>query len=170
MVRSAWWLRSPSTGFRRNERPRNATGDRGQQIKMFNSNAQQVQLDLLLKLSEAAEEAYAFCKEILSLFANRQVDGLLPWLERASRSPSTHIRMFAKVLRHDFDAVVHAFTMLWSNGLVEGQINLLKMLKGKTCGRAGIELPRRRVLAWGYWSSLYVHENGRPRPNKSHGT
>jgi transposase len=49
-------------------------------------------------------------------------------------------------VNHDLEAVRHAATERWSNGLVEGQINRLKTLKRAMYGRAGVELLRARLV------------------------
>lgn len=104
-------------------------------------------LELLLNASDAAREAYSFFQEFRALLTNRQADGLLAWLERAGRSSLEPIRGFAANLRRDLEAVIHALTLPWSNGPVEGHINRLKLLKRQMYGRAGIELLKRRFLA-----------------------
>jgi len=57
------------------------------------------------------------------------------------------LEQFGAGLRRDWDAVVAAFTLPWSNGPVEGQINRLKLIKRQMYGRAGLGLLRARVLS-----------------------
>lgn len=38
-------------------------------------------------------------------------------------------------------------TLPWSNGQTEGQITKLKLVKGKMCGRAKLDLFRARLTA-----------------------
>jgi transposase len=49
---------------------------------------------------------------------------------------------FSKRLERDKDALLAALRMPWSNGLVEGQIHRLKLLKRQMYGRAGFDLLR----------------------------
>ncbi|MBV9851438.1 MAG: transposase [Armatimonadetes bacterium] len=49
-------------------------------------------------------------------------------------------------LRADLEAVRAAFTLEWSNGPTEGNVNRLKFIKRQGYGRAGFELLKRRVL------------------------
>lgn len=60
-------------------------------------------------------------------------------------------------LLSDYQAVVNALMMPWSNGQVEGQINKLKTIKRQMYGRAGFELLRKRVIL----HSAYSHQNWR---------
>jgi transposase len=62
----------------------------------------------------------------------------------ADDQPDLH--SFARGLRHDHDAVVNGLTLAWSSGVVEGNVNRLKMLKRQMYGRASFPLLRKRVL------------------------
>ena len=62
-------------------------------------------------------------------------------------SPVSTIRVFARSLQRDFDAVRAALTLPWSNGPVEGHVNRIKFLKRQMFGRANFDLLRLRILA-----------------------
>lgn len=49
-------------------------------------------------------------------------------------------------LRRDQDAIAAALQLPWSNGMVEGQIHRLKLIKRQMYGRASFDLLRLRVL------------------------
>ncbi len=49
-------------------------------------------------------------------------------------------------VHRDKDAVLAALQLPWSNGMVEGQVHRLKLLKRQMYGRAGFDLLRERVL------------------------
>ena len=65
------------------------------------------------------------------------------WLEAAESSPYAP---FARHLRRDQDAVAAALQLPWSNGMVEGQIHRLKLIKRQMYGRASFDLLRLRVM------------------------
>ena len=65
------------------------------------------------------------------------------WLQIALNSP---LASFAKRLQRDDKAVAEALRLPWSNGMVEGQIHRLKLIKRQMYGRAGFDLLRLRVL------------------------
>ena len=65
------------------------------------------------------------------------------WLEAAERSPYAP---FARSLRRDQDAIAAALQLPWSNGMVEGQIHRLKLIKRQMYGRSGFDLLRLRIL------------------------
>jgi transposase len=56
------------------------------------------------------------------------------------------MREFAHVLERDRVAVENALRYAWSNGVTEGHINKLKLLKRSMYGRANFDLLRRRML------------------------
>lgn len=53
---------------------------------------------------------------------------------------------FARGLQDDLIAITAGLTLEWSNGVSEGQIHRLKLLKRQGYGRAGFALLRQRVL------------------------
>jgi transposase len=65
------------------------------------------------------------------------------WLDAALHSP---LAGFARPLRRDQDAVGAALQLPWSNGMVEGQVHRLKLIKRQMYGRANFDLLRLRVL------------------------
>jgi transposase len=74
------------------------------------------------------------------------INKLDKWLDDAHRCGLSVMQRFARAVNHDLEAVRHAATERWSNGLVEGQINRLKTLKRAMYGRAGVELLRARLV------------------------
>lgn len=65
------------------------------------------------------------------------------WLQMAMRSP---LASFARRLQRDQAAVAAALQLPWSNGMVEGQVHRLKLIKRQMYGRASFDLLRLRVL------------------------
>jgi transposase len=53
---------------------------------------------------------------------------------------------FARGLQEDLAAVTAGLTLDWSNGVTEGPIHRLKLLKRQGCGRADLALLRQRTL------------------------
>ena len=76
----------------------------------------------------------------------RRVDQLNDWIQQVLKSPCPELHSFVAGLRKDWDAVRAAFTVKWSNGMVEGQVNRLKLLKQQMYGHANFDLLRLRVL------------------------
>ena len=62
-----------------------------------------------------------------------------PALSGAFLSQLKPLVTFAQGLLEDYDAVKAGMTFEWTNGIVEAQINLLKMLMRQIYGRASLE-------------------------------
>jgi transposase len=92
------------------------------------------------------DEAVALAEAFTGLIRDHALDRFDPWLQRAGDSTIRQLRRFAKHLSADYDAVRAAVDLAWSNGLVEGQINRLKMIKRQMYGRAGLDLLAKRFL------------------------
>src|ERR1700730_9787854 len=75
-----------------------------------------------------------------------KVASLARWMKKANGSGIYGMSRFVRKLNHDLAAVKNALGESWSNGPVEGHINLLKTLKRQMYRRAGFELVRARLL------------------------
>jgi hypothetical protein len=64
-----------------------------------------------------------------------------------SQSGLIDLQRVAASMEADATAIHEAISSRWSNGVVEGHVNRLKMLKRQMYGRAGFELLRRRVMS-----------------------
>jgi transposase len=80
------------------------------------------------------------------MLKNLQQFELQGWARRTSTSGIRELRRFAQGLEQDWEAVQAALATRYSNGMVEGHINRLKMLKRQMNGRASLALLRIRVL------------------------
>lgn len=74
------------------------------------------------------------------------VESFLHWLKEQMSSKKNPFYHYALRLRSDIQAVKNALLSPFSNGLLEGQINRLKMIKRMTYGRAKLEVLEKRVL------------------------
>jgi transposase len=81
--------------------------------------------------------------EFAAMLEHQDANALRPWLAAAGES---ELRAFAAGIRRDYDAVLAALLVPWSNGQVEGQVNRVKLLKRAMYGRASFALLRKRVL------------------------
>lgn len=100
----------------------------------------------LTALADASPELASIAKVAKSLFdllRTRDASTWNEWIEAARRSP---LASFAKRLERDKDALLAALRLPWSNGMVEGQVHRLKLIKRQMYGRAGFDLLRERVL------------------------
>ena len=68
------------------------------------------------------------------------------WMGKVATSKLVDLQSFAAGLARDKAAVLAGLTLVYSNGQVEGQGTLLKLLKRTMYGRAAFPLLRQRVL------------------------
>jgi len=93
-------------------------------------------------LDALATHVTGFAKILTGLHGDRLDD----WITNVEADDQPDLHSFARGLKHDHDAVLNGLTMAWSSGVVEGNVNRLKMLKRQMYGRATFELLRKRVL------------------------
>ncbi len=91
-------------------------------------------------------EAQKLVLAFLLLLRKREPEALEPWLAKAQASGLPELVEFARGLVRDKDAVTGALTYKESNGLTEGHVNRLKMIKRTAYGRASFDLLCKRVL------------------------
>jgi transposase len=77
---------------------------------------------------------------------NENKSQLNQWFSDVSQSGLVDLQRVAAGMEADATAIHEAIISRWSNGVVEGHVNRLKMLKRQMYGRAGFELLRRRVM------------------------
>jgi transposase len=80
----------------------------------------------------------------LQLVWERAAESLEPWIKRARASGVAEQVEFANGLGRDRAAVEAALRYKWSNGITEGHVNRLKMLKRTAYGRPSFALFRQR--------------------------
>jgi transposase len=85
-------------------------------------------------------------QHFLSMVRHLRGEELEHWLQNALQSNIPEMIAFAKKLRQDQAAVQVGLTLQWNNGVVEGNVNRLKLIKRSMYGRANFDLLRLRVL------------------------
>ena len=83
-----------------------------------------------------------FAKILTGLHGDRLDD----WITAVEADDQPDLHSFARGIKRDHDAVLNGLTLPWSSGVVEGNVNRLKMLKRQMYGRATFGLLRKRIL------------------------
>ncbi len=107
---------------------------------------EQETLITLRQLDPELELAYDLVEQFAQMLRTRTGERLDAWLENARASQIRELQGFARSVERDKSAVVAGLTLPQNNGLVEGHVNKLKLIKRMGYGRAGISLLRQRVL------------------------
>jgi transposase len=107
---------------------------------------EQQTLAAIREASPTADTAYALAQDFMQMLRRREGQRLDVWLAHVKASHIPELQRFARSIQRDKDAVLAGLTELWSNGVVEGNINKLKLIKRMMYGRAEFPLLRQRVL------------------------
>jgi len=103
----------------------------------------------LLQLRQGHSEvdlAYDLVQQFAHMLRTRTGEQLDAWLEKARSSQIRELQSFVLGVERDKAAVVAGLTLPQNNGVVEGKVNKLKLIKRMGYGRAGFPLLRQRVL------------------------
>lgn len=116
-------------------RPDDLTDEQRQQVRQITQ--------LYPEIANMAAEAQAFA----ALLRQHTVEAFDGWLHRTCHSTIRELRIVARGIQRDYAAVKAALELPYSNGMVEGCVNRLKLMKRSMFGRAKFDLLRLRVLA-----------------------
>jgi transposase len=105
--------------------------------------------EMLVKLRQIHPEvdrAYDLVQQFAQMVHTRTGEHLDAWLDQVERSDLPELQSFAAGVKKDKDAVRAGLTWWINNGMVEGHVTKLKLIKRQGYGRAGFPLLRKRVL------------------------
>ncbi|HEY1351269.1 MAG TPA: transposase [Ktedonobacteraceae bacterium] len=103
----------------------------------------------LLQLRQSSPELelmYTLTQEFATMLRTRTGENLDAWLAKAVASQISEFQSFVLGIERDKAAVQAGLTRPESNGVVEGKVNKLKLIKRMGYGRAAFPLLRQRVL------------------------
>jgi transposase len=103
-------------------------------------------LDQLWQVDARIARAHGLSHAFLTMVRERRGADLEAWMAEAMHSGIDALARFARGLQDDLMAVKAGLTLEWSNGVTEGHIHRLKLLKRQGYGRAGFALLRQRIL------------------------
>ena len=110
------------------------------------SETERVTLTAILSESETARTMYQLVQEFRQILHRREGEKLDSWLLAVRASNIRELQSFVGGIERDKAAVVAGLTLPQNNGLVEGKVNKLKLIKRMGYGRAEFPLLRQRVL------------------------
>jgi transposase len=106
----------------------------------------QTYLDQLCQMDTGIARAHTLIEAFLAIVRERRGNDLKTWMAEATHSGIAELVRFAYGLQDDLSAVKPGLTLEWSNGVTEGQIHRLKLLKRQGYGRTSFALSGQRVL------------------------
>jgi len=110
------------------------------------TDAQRATLAALCQVEASIAAVYPLAQTFVQLLHTHAGERLPAWITEAQASGVEELARFATGLLSDFPAIQAGFTLPWSQGQVEGQVNRLKRIKRLLYGRAGFALLRHMVL------------------------
>ena len=106
----------------------------------------QLYVEQLCQVDAGVAQANQLIQAFLAIARERRGHDLEAWMAEAMHSGIDALARFARGLQEDLAAVTAGLTLAWSNGVTEGQIHRLKLVKRQGYGRSGFALLRQRVL------------------------
>jgi transposase len=103
-------------------------------------------IDNLCRLSPIVKAAQELANSFIAMIRERRAEGFDSWIGQVMESHIPELKAFANSLKQDQPAVMAALSYEWSNGMVEGQVNRLKLVKRTMYGRAKPDLLKARML------------------------
>lgn len=111
-------------------------------VKGISSN----QLTKFLNKHPCIEKVYKIVKEFKKLLFDKDASKLESWLEEAASLKIDELSSFVRGIKRDIEAVKNAIIFAYSNGLAEGSVNKIKVIKRIMYGRSKFDMLRRKVL------------------------
>ena len=107
---------------------------------------EQEQLDKLRQMHPEVDQAYDLVQQFAHMLRTRSGEHLDAWLVRVQSSKLPELQSFGASIEKDKDAVRAGLTWWINNGMVEGHVTKLKLIKRQGYGKADFPLLRKRVL------------------------
>lgn len=92
------------------------------------------------------QKTHSIVWEFRRLLAAKKPEDLTSWLKKAKDLKIREINSFIEGIKRDFEAVFNAIKFEYSNGLAEGKVNKLKLIKRIMYGRCHFSTFRTKVL------------------------
>ncbi len=110
------------------------------------SRVARLYLEQLCQVNDEFAQLYELTVAFLTLVRERRGEDLEVWRAQAMSSGVEPLVRFAEGMQDDLAAIQAGLTLPWSNGVTEGHINRLKLLKRQGYGRAHVGLLRQRMV------------------------
>jgi transposase len=107
---------------------------------------EQADLLALRQTHPEVNHTYDLVQQFTRMLRTRTGEQLDTWLAKVAESRIPELQSFLLGIERDKPSLVAGLTLPHSNGVVEGKVNKLKLLKRMGYGRAGFPLLSQRVL------------------------
>ena len=100
----------------------------------------------VLKKYPLLSELYALIKEFCNVIFSKNTAKLDEWIDVAQKYDIPELQTFINGIKKDLTAVKNGIIYLYNNGLAEGSVNKIKVIKRIMYGRNSFELLKAKVL------------------------
>lgn len=104
------------------------------------------QYEQVLKTYPVITELYAAIKEFYEILYSRRDERLETWLEKIENFDIPELQTYVNGIRIDINAVKNGIKLKYNNGLAEGSVNKIKVIKRIMYGRNSFDLLKAKVL------------------------
>lgn len=102
--------------------------------------------DRVIKLFPEADIIYSIIKSFKNIMFSKNPEELDSWIKRTKEYGIQEINSFISGIERDIDAVKNGIKYEYNNGLAEGSVNKIKVIKRIMYGRCSFELLKQKVL------------------------
>jgi transposase len=100
-------------------------------------------------------DLYAAVKDLYAIIYSKHSYELEPWLARMEKFKIPELQTYINGIRCDIDAVKKGIELQYNNGLAEGSVNKIKVIKRVMYGRNSFELLKAKVLLNEYFYTKF---------------
>ena len=103
-------------------------------------------INSVFQLYPVLPKLYELVDSFKKLLFEKKVKNLSKWIKKAEKLDIDEIKSFLNGISMDIDGVKNAIKYKYSNGLAEGKINKIKVIKRIMYGRSSFAYLRRKIL------------------------
>lgn len=104
------------------------------------------QYEQALKKYPLLSELYSLVKEFHSVMFSKKIEKLDIWIESAKKHAIPELQSFVEGILKDLKAIKNGIIYSYNNGLAEGSVNKIKVIKRIMYGRNSFALIKSKVL------------------------
>ena len=104
------------------------------------------QFQMVLETYPLLADLYAMIKEFYEIVYSKKAERLDDWLIRLERFEIPEVQTYINGVRKDINAVKNGISLPYNNGLAEGSVNKIKVIKRIMYGRNSFDLLKAKVL------------------------
>lgn len=109
------------------------------------------QYQAVIEAYPEAATAYRVIEQFKIAINEKETKHLIQWMEEVRSLCIDEFDSFIRGIEQDIEAVKNTVIFDYNNGLAEGCVNKLKVIKRIMYGRCSFELLRKKVIGWERW-------------------